>query len=909
MASKEFDGFFEKLAGPILPHEWQRDLASEDAPRSRVIRIPTGMGKTLGVLAAWSWHRLHRNDDCWPRRLVWCLPMRVLVEQSEAVVREAMNRLDVLWDGSSDHGGKVGVHLLMGGIDPGGDWHLYPEECAVLIGTQDMLLSRALNRGYAAGRARWPLEFGLLNHDALWVIDESQLMDVGLATSAQAQAFQDDDTPKGLRPRRTWWMSATLQPDWLKSVDTELHHAGWVNDLVILPAAQRGTGLGAIPKSLAHTSIDAADNKAFAQFALDRHNKLADEGYGRITLVICNTVQRACETFDFLRALAPEQPIELVHSRFRAAERAGWRKRFLSRAACSAGADRIIVATQVVEAGVDVSAGCLVTELAPWSSLVQRFGRCARYGGNGMVHVVDRGRDEKTALPYEVHPMEAAWEAVQNTARNGGDASIASIEAFEENLDDDVRRQLYPYQPRHLLLRREFDELFDTTPDLTGADLDISRFIRSGDERDLLIAWLDVPRSKKGEPPPAPSNRWRPGRDELCAVPFLKVRDWLCGKETKTNRKPRLRAGVRAWLWDWIDGCWTVADRASLTPGRVACVAEDVGGYRLDRGFDADSKGPVPAVPSPVLAEATRSEIETDECDGCDDLSVSEWKTIACHGREVGELADRIAEAIGLPGNLRGPLVLAGRWHDVGKAHPAFQGAIRPGDQERPDRSDLAKAPKNAWLRPSGTYRTADNRDTRQGLRHELASVLALFAVLERHASRHPALLGPWVEALGLAGHEPPGEASASAEPTPLEQAVLDCSAEKFDLLAYLVACHHGKVRVALHAGPRDQEYRDPGDGRGLPIRGIREGDELPSILLDDASPALPPATLTLEPACLGLSPRTGASWRERTLGLADRFGPAALAWLEALLIAADRRASHLDTVDPLLAAVAEALP
>lgn len=920
-AGKEFDGFFEKLAGPILPHEWQRVLASEDAPRSRVIRIPTGMGKTLGVLGAWSWHRLHRNDDRWPRRLVWCLPMRVLVEQTEAVVREALDRLGVLWDGSSGHSGRVGVHLLMGGTDAGGDWHLYPEESAVLIGTQDMLLSRALNRGYAAGRARWPLEFGLLNHDTLWVIDEVQLMDVGLATSAQLQAFQDDDTAKGLRPRHTWWMSATLQPDWLKSVDTEHRHAGWVDAPVVLPPAQRNTGLGAILKTLAHKSIDAEDSKAFAQLVLDGHGRLDDEGYGRITLVVCNTVRRAIETFVALRGLAPDQPVELVHSRFRAAERAEWRNRFLSREACRQDTNRIIVATQVVEAGVDISAGCLVTELAPWSSLVQRFGRCARYGGRGQVIVVDRRHTDESArntaakdaaemLPYELAVIEAAWEAVQMISASGADVGTSSIENFEESLSVAARQRLYPFQPSHLLLRREFDELFDTTPDLTGADLDISRFIRSGDERDVLVAWLEVPRSKKDEPASVPPDRWRPGRNELCAVPFLVAQDWLCGTETKTNRKPRLRADVRAWVWDWIDGRWTDADRASLAPGRVVCVAADVGGYRPDRGFDADSPDPVPPVPSPNLAEATRSEIETDECDGCDDLSASAWKTIACHGREVGELADRIAAAIGLPGNLRKLLVLAGRWHDVGKAHPAFQGAIiRPKDQERLDRSDLAKAPKHAWRRPPKTYLTADNLDTRQGLRHELASALALFAVLDRHAPRHPALLGPWIEAMGLAGHEISDDGMASAKPTPLEKAVLDCSAEEFDLLAYLVACHHGKVRVALHAGPKDQDYRDPGDGRGLPVRGIREGDGLPSILLGDADAALPPATLTLEPAMLGLSTRTGASWRERTLGLAERFGPAALGWLEALIIAADRRASRLGTTDPLLAQVAEARP
>lgn len=94
------------------------------------------MGKTLGVLSAWAWHRLHRREDGWPRRLVWCLPMQVLVEQTEAVVRDGLDGLSILWDGTGDHAGKVGVHLLMGGADPGGDWNLFPEECAVLIGTR-----------------------------------------------------------------------------------------------------------------------------------------------------------------------------------------------------------------------------------------------------------------------------------------------------------------------------------------------------------------------------------------------------------------------------------------------------------------------------------------------------------------------------------------------------------------------------------------------------------------------------------------------------------------------------------------------------------------------------------------------------------------------------------------------------
>ena len=77
----------------------------------------------------------------------------------------------------------------MGGEDAG-SWDLFAEKDAILIGTQDMLLSRALNRGYGMSRYRWPMHFGLLNSDCLWVIDEVQLMGCGLATTTQLQGFR-----------------------------------------------------------------------------------------------------------------------------------------------------------------------------------------------------------------------------------------------------------------------------------------------------------------------------------------------------------------------------------------------------------------------------------------------------------------------------------------------------------------------------------------------------------------------------------------------------------------------------------------------------------------------------------------------------------------------------------------------
>lgn len=164
---------------------------------SRLIDIPTGLGKTAAVVLAWLWNRIYLGDETWPRRLVYCLPMRTLVEQTAGEIENWLKRLadrvpegyvkeQLLW---------LCVHspvILMGGEENDAarrEWDIYPEKPAILVGTQDMLLSRALNRGYGMARARWPMHFALLNNDALWVMDEAQLMDVGLATSGHSRPF------------------------------------------------------------------------------------------------------------------------------------------------------------------------------------------------------------------------------------------------------------------------------------------------------------------------------------------------------------------------------------------------------------------------------------------------------------------------------------------------------------------------------------------------------------------------------------------------------------------------------------------------------------------------------------------------------------------------------------------------
>jgi CRISPR-associated endonuclease/helicase Cas3 len=910
MGMSSFDEFFCRLTGHRR-HEWQDRLASDPLWRDRLIRIPTGFGKTAGVTLAWLWNRVHRKDGAWPRRLVLCLPMRTLVEQAEREVAGWLERAGL------DPGRHV--HTLLGGLSPS-DWHLEPERECVLIGTQDMLLSRALNRGYGAGRARWPMEYGLLNVDCLWVMDEIQLMGVGLATSAQLQgpACHDKEGGKLPRPRSTWWMSATLQRDWLRRAPS-LHDVDSL-PLIRLERSEQTGHLWTVEKTIRRHSLPMASDRmaeAWADIVAQIHST-TNRG---VTLVVVNKVVSAVALHTALGRRLAGADLRLVHSRFRGEERKAWTKEFLAREHCAPGKHRVIVATQVVEAGVDISADALVTEIAPWASLVQRFGRCARYGGVGRIVVVDRRHsdesaraikakddveraekrhdaDRSTVLPYDLAEIEASAEAITLL---GSAAGPAALEAFEEaqaaRRDESLLPRLYPYAPLHVLTRRDLHDLFDTSPDLSGADIDISRFVREGEERDVTVWWWPVPEGQ------FPHRRLRPSHDALCRIPVDEARKWLLGRggvedddapaaEEAKGRSRKL--SPRAWVWSYLDGAWEQLDGRHIYPGQTILVDAAAGGYDATIGFTGRA-GEVSVHAG--HARASGAADAADAADEQDELSEGiggasrQYKTIATHGAETAAEARAIGQAMDLEGEALA-LEHAGLVHDIGKAHPAFVAAIRDRNGIAGD-VPLAKAPKGRWWNLHELFNHS-RLGRRPGFRHELASALALLELAWRARADHPALQGRHKDVLELTvGHEVPGDEVIDA--TGFVGRFVNLDEIAFNLLLYLVMSHHGKVRATLAMSPRDQASLVCGET--APIRGICDGDVLPFLVLADTDGhewELPRLALHLDPARVGLSRRYGPSWVERVLAVRERYGDFQLAWLEALLRVADVRASRI---------------
>lgn len=807
----EFSDFFIRAAGfPPYPYQQRLGIVDE-APL--LAKIPTGAGKTEAAVLRWLYRKLAHPDQAirnkTPTRLVYCLPMRTLVEQTA----ERANG----WLGKLGAEKEVGTTVLMGGQSHR-QWYLYPEKPHIIVGTQDMLLSRALNRGYGNSPFAWPVEYGLLNNDCCWIMDEVQLMANGLSTSTQLAGLRRKLGTYGVST--SLWMSATAKAEWLDSVD----HPGPAPEAVLELGDADLTSESLSRRRNACKILREIKPRKGRNYARDIATTVAERHLpGTLTLVILNTVGRAQQVYQALtakgrRMILPDAEKILVHSRFRASDRKE-KQRSVMTEAPSGG--RIVVATQAVEAGVDLSARTLVTELAPWSSLVQRFGRCNRYGEFEQADVfwVDVGERSGDIAPYQVEEMEKA----RRTARSHDGQSVAPSQL--EQMDDLAS----VIGSGAILRRRDVTSLFDTTPDLSGNYLDVSHYVRGEDARTVSVFWRQIPENG----PQADAKT--PDHSEIVSVSLgdKGIRGYL-----KDGRR-------KAWAKDYLNDQWRQVGEQEICPGMTLMLDAAQGWYSSELGWNADSTGPTPIVD---MNDEDDDDQSAGDYQGSDPWSTNRprWVTLSDHSCHVETATAQILyaqqEMIADP-EVRKAALTAGLCHDVGKAHPVFQAMLRdqpPKDADVPAEDvQMAKSP-------------GKGKSERRHFRHELGSAITIL----QHAD--------WL------------------------------SGRYRDLAAYLAAAHHGKVRLGIRSLPRRQLDADVRPEADLLLGyNITQPENLPQVELG-ADWRLPETELDMSIAMIGLN-KTGRSWLERNLALLEWLGPFRLAYLEAIIRAADMRASRAE--------------
>ncbi|MFZ1026528.1 MAG: CRISPR-associated helicase Cas3' [Limnoraphis robusta] len=133
-------------------------------------------------------------------------------------------------------------------------------------------------------------------------------------------------------------------------------------------------------------------------------------------IIICNTVSQAQGLFKDLEDFNENNQfqITLLHSRFLASDRAS-KERQLQDVFSQNWEDdsycHILISTQVIEAGINITCEVMHSQLSPMNSLLQRVGRCARFAGEqGEVYIYQTIQTQLDEDEWDAEAVENSTE-------------------------------------------------------------------------------------------------------------------------------------------------------------------------------------------------------------------------------------------------------------------------------------------------------------------------------------------------------------------------------------------------------------------------------------------------------------------------------------------------------------------
>lgn len=431
------------------PYPWQKRLYERlingNAPDA--LDIPTGLGKTSIIpiwLIALSESMKRKNAQRVPTRLVYIVDRRVIVDQASDTVLHIAKKIEKGADGlplpsiSTLRGG--------GGVADGREWLRNPGKAAVIIGTVDMIGSRLFFSGYGAGKRIRPFYAGMLGQDSLVVLDETHLSPA-LERSLADMKEMASNVPQRMRPPQALFMSATRRPTSktrdLLSLDDE--------DLVCKAICDRYDAKKTLsltdakqddlPSTITSEALNMTGRTiVYVQKPSDAARitrNLRDAGKDAVMLTgTLRGFERDRLTHAIKFKTCDEEPAsreartQAVLSDNNVLRRSEIFARFVrppdeTRVQC------YLVSTSAGEVGVDFDADDMVSDLAPFDSLVQRLGRLNRSGKRSSKAIVVYSDNAIRKNKAVADKLEATLALLKDLAKGGVfDASPRNLAAI-----------------------------------------------------------------------------------------------------------------------------------------------------------------------------------------------------------------------------------------------------------------------------------------------------------------------------------------------------------------------------------------------------------------------------------------------------------------------------------------------
>lgn len=393
-----FDEFFGELwQRPPLP--WQSRLAGQvrsDRSWPSLVNLPTGLGKTACIdIAVWAMaaDAAAAPDQRWhPTRIWYVVNRRLLVDtaydRAAAIARRLAEpgtsvSLAAVADAlrSRRPAGDRSTPLQLARFRGGAELDPRPRDpCqpAFISATVAMFASRWLFSGYGTSRSMRPVDAALAGTDSLILLDEAHLAMPLLRMAdplAACDAVAGDPPLLGRRGRPQWCsLTATGMPtaDAFMLDERDLGH----------PIVRQRVA-AAKPASV----VDAPKAGCLAAALADEATGLLGEQRGRSCLVFANRPTTARKVFELVAA-REDHDVVLLTGQIRPSDAAGVVRRLLDPGTGIPSGERrqtdrpplVVVATQTLEVGADVSADYLVSEVPGRRALIQRLGRVNRLG-------------------------------------------------------------------------------------------------------------------------------------------------------------------------------------------------------------------------------------------------------------------------------------------------------------------------------------------------------------------------------------------------------------------------------------------------------------------------------------------------------------------------------------------------
>ena len=641
---EEFGDFFAALNNDHAPFSWQEEVLDhicEHGVWPERINAPTGSGKSSVVdihLFANALAAVGAAPRV-PRRLCVTVGRRALVDsQADRAREEILDRMEkALTDESGEPDILRRVAKALQSFQTSNDeegrapfevGHIRGElsnrtlpvtdisACAIIAATPDMYGSRALFRGYGSTKAARPRETALLTMDTVMVLDEAHMNRQLLHTTQRIAQLQKREADLGVpilqvvettaTPSTEDSESATLGVD-IEALDSpndkELRKRVYSHKELVLRPIDKWDGKPGNAATV-NAAVDAV--KEF----LARRGAGEDSKKAHTVGCIVNHVRTAIAIKEALvkNKVLEEKEVKLLVGRMRPYDLPDkHRKLFTTEGDKSV---KVVVATQTLEVGIDVDFADLVTELAPASSLAQRFGRVNRLGHrtDSKVVVIEPASGDsvkKDAPPYKAVDLSNAygWLEVLNDAENPSVNPAAMVK--NPPVQSSPERLLYqrPEWPDLLEFSRTDENPYDE-PDL---DLWLHDSLDAETAMGGVIVRDNLPSNSSAAMEILKTSYFAP-RDKETFPANLKILKEILDYQGEHGVKPRKFLYRQGEISLWQDADHGDESNHSLAPGDVLIL--DTGsipftnqGIAVTQRELPSTKDKVEAVPFPDGAE------------------------------------------------------------------------------------------------------------------------------------------------------------------------------------------------------------------------------------------------------------------------------------------------------------------